>query len=262
MRILWEVSKVLQCTSIHIWAKFEFTVLISIAPYLWSSLVSWNYRIDVWLSYQAWGVRLKGRGRGDEFRDRTAVSHYTSCAVFHSGNTVFTSLDENCPWNFSLINFPHFIHFWLFFRQILLEMTGPGLTSHQYLSPLPVSTPHRYVLVTALRLSSELHCGGSNTNFLIPGHLSSDVSIPGLPIWLSERPHLVTVSLISSDALPSGGRRVNLEDCSLLTGKWIMASLETGLVRWPQVRVPCADPQLLGEEPHPGDDGFSSPRSL
>ena len=135
MRILREVSKVMQqCTSIHFWAKFKFTVLISIAPYLWSSLVSWNSRIDVWLSYQGWGVRLKGRGRGDEFRDRTAVSHYTSCAVFHSGNTVFTSLDEKCPWNFSLINFPHFIHFWLFFRQILLEMTGPGLTSHQSLS--------------------------------------------------------------------------------------------------------------------------------
>ena len=127
MRILWEVSKVMQqCTSIHFWAKFKFTVLISIAPYLWSSLDSWNSRIDVWLSYQDWGVRLEGRGRGDEFRNRTAVSHYTSCAVFHSGNTVFTSLDEKCPWNFSLINFPHFIHFWLFFRQILWKWPARG----------------------------------------------------------------------------------------------------------------------------------------
>lgn len=62
-------------------------------------------------------------------------------------------------------------------------MTCLGQAVQPPISPL-VLTPHRYVLVTALRLSSELHRGGSNTNFLIPGHLSSDVSIPGLPIWL------------------------------------------------------------------------------
>ena len=124
-------------------------------------------------------------------------------------------------------------------------MTCLGQADQPPISRL-VLTPHRYVLVTALRLSSELHRGGSNTNFLIPGHLSSDVSIPGLPIWLQWAAPFSETRLISSDALPSRGRRVNLEDCSLLTGKWIMACLETGLVRWPQVRrVPCDDPQLL-----------------
>ena len=130
-------------------------------------------------------------------------------------------------------------------------MTCLGQAVQPPISPL-VLTPHRYVLVTALRLSSELHCGGSNTNFLIPGHLSSDVSIPGLPIWLQW-----AAPFSDSEALPSGGRRVNLEDCSLLTGKWIMASLDYwGDPKW-ECRV--LTPSCWGEEPHWADDGFSSP---
>ena len=44
------------------------------------------------------GETVKGRRRGgDEFRNRTAISHYTAYAVFHSGNTVFTSLKMKKP---------------------------------------------------------------------------------------------------------------------------------------------------------------------
>ena len=84
--------------------------------------------------------------------------------------------------------------------------------------------------------SSELHHGGSNnTNFLIPGHLSSDESILGLPIWpqwAAERSHLVFPSSYPGTLSHKAG----VWSCELFFAYWDY-DCDWIIVSWSRVRA-------------------------